>query len=135
MANEDGLSVKDFMPTVNPDSDFSAQAGEPLAPNVKTADPSGVIEALRTVYDPEIPVNIYDLGLVYKNQIKEDGNIEIEMTLTAPGCPVAGEMPQWVADAVASIEGAGLVNVRLVWEPPWNQNMMTEDAKLELGMF
>ena len=78
---------------------------------------------------------MYDLGLVYKSQIESNGSVDVEMTLTAPGCPVAGEMPQWVADALAAVEGVGEVNVLLVWDPPWNQDMMTEDAKLELGMF
>ena len=135
MNDSDDLSVRDFMPDPGEHDDFSAQAGAPLPPGVKAADNTKVVEALRTVYDPEIPVNIYDLGLVYRNEIDDHGQVAVEMTLTAPGCPVAGEMPQWVADAVAVVEGVGEVNVCLVWEPPWNQDMMSEDAKLELGMF
>ena len=133
--NEDRRSVVDFMPSSEPSSEFSAQAGTVLPLGKEVADKSRITEALRTVYDPEIPVNIYDLGLVYKSEIESDGSVNVEMTLTAPGCPVAGEMPQWVADALAAVEGIGEVNVRLVWDPPWNQDMMTEAAKLELGLF
>ena len=135
MTSSDDRSVRDFMPDPGETNDFSAQAGALLPPDVPVADNTKVVEALRTVYDPEIPVNIYDLGLVYRNEIDHSGQVVVEMTLTAPGCPVAGEMPQWVADAVAVVEGVGEVNVCLVWDPPWNQDMMSEDAKLELGMF
>lgn len=115
--------------------DFSATAGEPLEAGVAAASKELVIEALRTVYDPEIPVNIYDLGLVYDVTISEKGEVDIRMTVTAPACPVAGELPQWVADAVERIEGTGEIEVHLVWDPPWDQSMMTEDAKMALGMF
>ena len=93
-----------------------------------------MIEALHTVYDPEIPVDIYELGLIYEIDIKGDGDIFVLMSLTAPGCPVAGEMPGEVAEAVAKVEGTGQVTVRLVWDPPWTPERMTEDAKLALGM-
>ena len=93
------------------------------------------IEALKTVYDPEIPVDIYELGLIYKLEIMEKGNTRIEMTLTAPGCPVAGILPQQVADAAASVDGIGEVEVFLVWDPAWDMEKMSEDAKLALGMF
>ena len=89
--------------------------------------------ALQTVYDPEIPVNIYDMGLIYRVGIDEEGAVEIDMTLTAPGCPVAGEMPGWVADAVEPIPGVKQVDVRLVWEPPWTMANLSEAARLELG--
>ena len=92
-----------------------------------------VVEACRTVHDPEIPVNIYDLGLVYTIEISEDGDVRIWMTLTAPGCPVAGEMPGWVADAVTPIPGVRHVDVELVWEPQWGMDMMSDEARLELG--
>ncbi|MGY9003003.1 MAG: DUF59 domain-containing protein, partial [Rhodospirillales bacterium] len=94
-----------------------------------------LIEAMRTVYDPEIPVNIYDLGLIYTHDITEQGDVAITMSLTAPGCPVAGEMPGMVADAVALVEGLGVVDVKIIWEPAWTQELMSEDAKLALGMF
>ena len=95
---------------------------------------SEVIEAMRSVYDPEIPVNIYDLGLIYDMQVKEGGMVEIKMTLTAPGCPVAGEMPGMVARAVRTVEGVKECDVELVWDPPWNPDMMAEAARLTLNM-
>ncbi len=94
-----------------------------------------VEEVIKTFYDPEIPVNIYDLGLIYDTTIHETGTIEVEMSLTAPGCPVAGEMPGLVAGAVAAVAGVGEVTVRLVWDPPWTPERMSEDARLALGMF
>jgi FeS assembly SUF system protein len=93
-----------------------------------------IIEALRGVYDPEIPVNIYDLGLIYTIAISPTGDVAIDMTLTAPACPVAGLMPQMVKDAVAAVEGVGEIAVELVWDPPWSQANMSDEAKLELGM-
>lgn len=114
--------------------EFSARRGAPLPPGTPVASKDEVIEALRTVYDPEIPVNIYDLGLIYSCEIEDDGSVVIEMSLTAPGCPVAGEMPGMVADAAASVEGIGEAEARLVWDPPWTPELMSEDAKLALGM-
>jgi FeS assembly SUF system protein len=113
-----------------------AETGEPLVKPSSTGHPlyEPVVEALRTVYDPEIPVNIYDLGLVYYVGINDEGAVEIEMTLTAPGCPVAGEMPGWVADAVEPLPGVKQVDVRLVWDPPWGMEMLSEEARLELGL-
>ena len=101
--------------------------GTPLIAPSSTDHPlyEQVVEACRTVYDPEIPVNIYELGLIY--------TIDIKMSLTAPGCPVAGEMPGWVADAVEPIAGVKQVDVALVWEPPWGMDMMSDEARLELG--
>ena len=95
----------------------------------------GVVEALKTVYDPEIPVDIYELGLVYDIDIAAAGNIKINMTLTAPGCPVAGILPQQVADAAASVSETGEVEVYLVWDPAWDMEKMSEEAKLALGFF
>lgn len=92
-----------------------------------------VVEACRTVYDPEIPVNIYDLGLIYTIEISDQNEVNIIMSLTAPGCPVAGEMPGWVAEAVAPIAGVQHVHVDLTWEPPWGMDMMSDEARLELG--
>ena len=113
------------------------KAGNPLDPPV-TASPASkeaMVEALKTVYDPEIPVDIYELGLIYELNPADDGSVKVEMTLTAPGCPVAGILPQQVADAVASVEGTGEVEVYLVWDPPWDMEKMSEEAKLALGMF
>lgn len=94
----------------------------------------GVIEALQTVYDPEIPVNIYELGLIYRAEVDASGRVEIEMTLTAPGCPVAETMPGVVREAVSTVEGVTEVNVEIVWEPPWDPSRMSEIARLELGL-
>lgn len=93
-----------------------------------------IIDALRRVYDPELPVNIYDLGLIYRIEISPRGDVAIDMTLTAPACPVAGMMPIMVKDAVASVEGVGAVVVELVWDPPWSMANMSDEARLELGM-
>jgi FeS assembly SUF system protein len=92
-----------------------------------------VVEACRTVYDPEIPVNIYDLGLVYTIEISAENEVAITMTLTAPGCPVAADMPGWVADAVEPLPGVKQVDVNLTWEPQWGMDMMSDEARLELG--
>ena len=90
-------------------------------------------EVLHTVYDPEIPVNIYDLGLVYETKIEADGKVKITMTLTAPACPVAGEIVQEVNDKISAIEGVTDVHVHLTFDPPWTKDLMSEEAKLELG--
>jgi FeS assembly SUF system protein len=127
--------VNSYLPEQpTPDEDLVAYAGEPLPEGAAPASQEAVIEALRTVHDPEIPVNIYELGLIYDFKIDDRGNVSIEMSLTAPACPVAGEMPGQVADAVAAVEGTGKVDVTLVWDPPWTPDLMSEDAKLALGM-
>lgn len=109
--------------------------GTPLIKPSSTNHPlyESVVEACRTVHDPEVPVNIFDLGLIYTIEISEQGNVEIAMSLTAPGCPVAGEMPGWVAEAVEPLPGVQTVNVELVWEPQWGMDMMSDEARLELG--
>ena len=94
-----------------------------------------LVEKLKTVFDPEIPVDIYELGLIYKIDISDDKDVAIDMTLTAPGCPVAGEMPGWVQDAVMEIEGIKSCTVNLVFDPPWDPSLMSDEAKLELNMF
>ncbi len=134
--NPDGPAIPDFMPPPGAagGSNFKATAGEPLPAGTAPATEAAVVEALRTVHDPEIPVNIYDLGLIYKLAIGDNGAVKVEMTLTAPGCPVAGEMPGQVANAVAAVEGVGEVEVMLVWEPGWTPERMSADAKLALGM-
>lgn len=93
-----------------------------------------IIAALRQVYDPEIPINIYDLGLIYRIDIGARGDVAIDMTLTAPACPVAGMMPVMVKDAVSTVEGVGEVRVELVWDPPWGPASMSDEARLQLGM-
>lgn len=112
---------------------YRASAGD-AKDGLTTVSEEQVIAALKTVHDPEIPVNIYDLGLIYDINRFDDGNIHITMSLTAPGCPVAGEMPGQVAEAVARIDHVGKVDVDLVWEPGWTKDRMSEDAKLALDM-
>lgn len=96
---------------------------------------SGIIEALKTVFDPEIPVDIYELGLIYRVDIDEERNVTIDMTLTAPGCPVAGEMPYWVENAVGTVGGVQSVKVNMVFDPPWTMDRMSEEAKFALNLF
>jgi FeS assembly SUF system protein len=93
-----------------------------------------VIEAMRTVKDPEIPVNIYDLGLIYDLHIGEEGTVDVRMTLTAPACPVAGTLPGMVEDAIRGVEDVTSASVELVWDPPWSVERMSEEARLELGL-
>ncbi|NCT11676.1 MAG: SUF system Fe-S cluster assembly protein [Rhodobacterales bacterium] len=109
--------------------------GTPLIAPSSTDHPlyDAVVEACRTVYDPEIPVNIYDLGLVYTIDINAENAVAITMSRTAPGCPVAGEMPGWVASAIEPVAGVKQVEVNLTWEPQWGMDMMSDEAKLELG--
>ena len=94
-----------------------------------------IVEQLKTIYDPEIPVNIYDLGLIYDVEIDEEAHAHIQMTLTTPGCPVAQTFPGTVEQSVLSVQGVNECTVELVWDPPWTQDRMTEAAKLELGLF
>ncbi|RMH49009.1 MAG: SUF system Fe-S cluster assembly protein [Alphaproteobacteria bacterium] len=116
------------------DADRPAE-GDPLIRPSTTDHPlyEAVVDACRTVYDPEIPVNIYDLGLVYTIEISPENDVRIWMTLTAPGCPVAGEMPGWVADAVGAVPGVRQIDVELVWDPPWGMDRLSDEARLELG--
>ncbi|KAB1063997.1 SUF system Fe-S cluster assembly protein [Salibacter halophilus] len=93
-----------------------------------------IIEMLKTVFDPEIPVDIYELGLIYEINVRDDANVEVLMTLTTPNCPVAESLPQEVEDKVAKVEGVNNAAVTITFEPPWDQEMMSEEAKLELGM-
>jgi len=94
-----------------------------------------IVSALKTVYDPEIPADIYELGLIYKVDVSDDKDVVIDMTLTAPGCPVAGEMPGWVEDAVKEIPEVRSCKVELVFDPPWDPSRMSDEAKLQLNMF
>ena len=109
--------------------------GAPLIAPSTTDHPlyERIVEACRSVYDPEIPVNIYDLGLIYTIDINAQNEVHILMTLTAPGCPVAGEMPGWVAEAVEPLEGVKQVDVQMTFDPPWGMDMMSDVARLELG--
>lgn len=125
--------------------DESAAAGGPEAP-AAAAPPAipaeelarltdDIVAALKTVYDPEIPADIYELGLVYKVDIEDDRRVKIDMTLTAPGCPVAGEMPGWVQNAVSAVDGVQDVDVNMVFDPPWSPDRMSEEARVAVGWY
>ncbi|MBL8671149.1 MAG: SUF system Fe-S cluster assembly protein [Alphaproteobacteria bacterium] len=131
---DDGLTLKDFIP--GPRAENGVFTAKCALGNAERGAPTEdqVIEALRAVYDPEIPVNLYDLGLIYR--IGVDGHdVRIDMTLTAPGCPVAGTLPGQVAERVAQVPGVRTAAVTLVWDPPWSKDRMSEDARLALDMF
>ncbi len=118
--------------TQAPDDPRRGEAAEARAPaTLKDA----IADALRTVYDPEIPVSIYELGLIYNIAVDEAGKVNIVMTLTAPACPVADILPEEVAEKARAVDGVAEVKVDLVWDPPWTPDMMSEAARLELGMF
>ena len=132
---------------VNPVPEATAAPSAETAPAPGAATPSalpedeltrltdGIIAALKTVYDPEIPSDIYELGLVYKIDIADDRAVTVEMTLTTPNCPSAQELPTMVENAVASVPGVGIVNVNLVWEPAWTPDRMSDEARLVLNMW
>jgi FeS assembly SUF system protein len=122
-------------PPTEPITEAVGGTGEkPQTPIDPAKVEAAVIEALQTVYDPEIPVNIYELGLIYGVEVSEDGHAEIRMTLTAPACPVAGALVEEVAEKAGRVEGVSTSHVELVWDPPWTPDNMTDAAKLELGM-
>lgn len=123
------------------DSEVDAPDAEAAAPRdiqVERMDPEElrepIVAALRNVHDPEIPINIYDLGLIYRIEIGARGEVDIDMTLTAPACPVAGAMPVMVRNAVLQVEGVGEVRVDLVWDPPWGPECLSDEARLQLGL-
>lgn len=113
---------------------FSGSGEKPTSPVDPLVVKDAIVEALKTIFDPEIPVNIYALGLIYDVEVAEDGRAEIRMTLTAPACPVAGALVEEVAEKTGRVEGVSTSHVELVWDPPWTPDRMTEAAKLELGM-
>ncbi len=118
-------------------------AGPTAAPEINSALPEAelarltddIVAAIKTVYDPEIPSDIYELGLIYKIDISDERHVAIDMTLTAPGCPVAGEMPMWVENAVSAVAGVQSCSVNLTFDPPWDQSRMSDEARLALNMF
>ena len=118
---------------VAPEAPAEAPAAAPEPEHDQLKD--DLVAALKTVFDPEIPVDIYELGLIYRLDVDPERNIEVDMTLTAPGCPVAGDMPGWVENAVASVPGVGQVKVNLVFDPPWDPSRMSDEARLALNMF
>jgi FeS assembly SUF system protein len=128
MASDDPFAFENETPPV------TEEVERPAATENDPALVERVLEAMKTVRDPEIPVNLVDLGLIYELIANKDGIVYIEMTLTTPSCPVAGALPGQVRDAVAEVEGVNDVRVKLVWSPPWDKERMSEEAKLELGL-
>lgn len=123
----ENLNVPDKVDVENAGSALGEQEIERLT--------NDIVAALKTVYDPEIPSDIYEIGLIYKVDIDDDRNVDIDMTLTAPGCPVAGEMPIWVENAVSSVEGIAHVKVNMVFDPPWTPDRLSEEAQVALGWY
>ena len=121
--------------SLKPESAAQAQAAAPLSQAELDSLTDQLVAKLKTVFDPEIPVDIYELGLIYKVDVSDEKDVVIDMTLTAPGCPVAGDMPGWVQEAVMSIPGVKSCAVNLVFDPPWDPSLMSDEAKLELNMF
>ncbi len=117
------------------DANLTADKAAPLDQATLDALTDQLVDKLKTVFDPEIPVDIYELGLIYKVDVSDEKDVAIDMTLTAPGCPVAGEMPEWVRDAVLTIPEIRSCTVELVFEPPWDASRMSDEAKLQLNMF
>ncbi len=113
---------------------YKAYAGKTLEDGIEPASLYNIVEAIKTVFDPEIPINVYDLGLIYKINQAKNGDVHIDMSLTAPGCPVAGILPQQVADAAAGLEGVGKVEVEVVWEPAWSLDRLSDEARMMLEM-
>ncbi|QFT32301.1 SUF system Fe-S cluster assembly protein [Roseibium porphyridii] len=126
--------------TIDTNADGEALQAEVSAKSAISSDEldrltTDIVGALKSVYDPEIPCDIYELGLIYKVDIEDDRSINIDMTLTAPGCPVAGEMPGWVENAVSAVAGVGPVNVDMVFDPPWTPERMSDEAKVALNWY
>ena len=133
MENRDTIDLSatpDTAPAAGADAQESAIPPEEL--DRFTHD---MVAAIKTVYDPEIPVDIYELGLIYKIDVDDDRNVKVDMTLTAPGCPVAGDMPIWVEEAIHMVEGVGEVKVNLTFDPPWDISRMSDEARVALNMF
>jgi len=131
---DDGKDVFDFEDRGQPDATATDEVERPEPDAGDPALQEKVLEALKTVRDPEIPVNLVDLGLIYELLVRKDGMVYVEMTLTTPACPVAGALPGQVQEAVATVAGVNDVRVKLVWTPPWTQDRMSEEARLELGL-
>jgi FeS assembly SUF system protein len=112
----------------------SAHTGSPLPPDAKPAAEADVIDAIKLVFDPEVGVDVYNLGLIYKIETLGGGEVRVDMTLTSPTCPMAEELPRQVAERIAGVEGAGEVTVKLVWEPAWELSKMSDEAKYQLDM-
>ncbi|ACI93123.1 FeS assembly SUF system protein [Afipia carboxidovorans OM5] len=116
-------------------TDVRVDTTSALSPEETERLGADIVAALKTVYDPEIPADIYELGLIYKVDIKDDRAVSVQMTLTTPNCPAAGELPTFVENALASVPGVGAVNVSVIWEPPWTPDRMSDEARLVLNMW
>ena len=130
--SEDGAAGSARLPDGDPSTPRAGE-GAPLSDQDRGALRRAIVSSLKTVYDPEIPVDIWELGLIYELDIDDEGNVKVEMTLTSPACPVAGSLPPEVEANVRVVPGVGDVQVDLVWEPPWSMDRMSEAAKLQLG--
>lgn len=116
-------------------TDIIVVRGEPLEKSITPLqNKDDVIEAIKLVFDPEIQIDVYNLGLIYDIFLKTNGNVNVLMTLTSPTCPMADEIPIWVAETIASLEGVGVVEVKIIWDPPWNLDKLTEEAKFQLDI-
>jgi len=139
-ANSLGDPMEHASPTETPEiageaAGAGAGSASAIAPEELARLTDDIVAALKTVYDPEIPADIYELGLIYRIDIEDDRMVRIEMTLTAPGCPVAGEMPGWVQNAVGAVEGVSGVEVDMVFDPPWSPDRMSEEAQVAVGWY
>ena len=126
------MLMSDALNTSETESPVDERTAEAIENERLTND---IVKALKTVYDPEIPADIYELGLIYRVDLSDEGVVEIDMTLTAPGCPVAGEMPIWVKNAVSAVPGVSDVKVNMVFNPPWDQSRMSDEARVALDMW
>ena len=129
------MSMDDATVTTEQTSPAAATPGSAIPAEELARLTDDIVSALKTVYDPEIPADIYELGLVYKIDIEDDRSVKIDMTLTAPGCPVAGEMPGWVQNAVSAVEGVSDVEVNMTFDPPWTPDRMSEEAQVAVGWY
>ena len=133
---DDAGATRDLLHTGPPVADAQAEAPASALPQEELDRlTEELITALKSVFDPEIPVDIYELGLIYKVDVSDERDVLVEMTLTAPGCPVAGDMPGWVQDAVVKVDGVRACHVDLTFDPPWDPSKMSDEAKLQLNMF
>ena len=138
MNSDEKLPLSAFMPhhtSSDTNAPFIATAGKKNNISTRLIDKSEIIDSLKTIHDPELPINIYDLGLIYEIKLIEKNDLKVKMSLTAPGCPVAGEMPGQVANTLAKIPNIGLIEVELVWDPVWTKDRMSEDAKFALDIY
>lgn len=131
MATSEPIALKEDLKPNEP----QVGSGTSLPPEEIDRLTDDIVAALKTVYDPEIPADIYELGLIYRVDIADDRQVTIDMTLTAPGCPVAGEMPGWVENAVSTVQGIGGVTVNMTFDPPWDQSRMSDEARVALDMW